>query len=99
TSTSSASRPSSPWRLWATPSPAALAVWLARPPAGHGPTPSPGDDTTTSSSRGNDLADAQAAFDQRTNEPVIAFRFNNAGARAFARYTAENVGRPVALVR
>jgi preprotein translocase subunit SecD len=33
--------------------------------------------------RGNDLADAQAAFDRRTNEPVIAFRFNNAGARAF----------------
>ena len=26
--------------------------------------------------RGNDLVDAQAAFDQRTNEPVIAFRFN-----------------------
>ena len=24
-------------------------------------------------------------FDQRTNEPVIAFRFNNAGARAFGR--------------
>jgi preprotein translocase subunit SecD len=48
--------------------------------------------------RGNDLADAQAAFDQRTNEPVIAFRFNNAGARAFARYTAENVGRPFAIV-
>ena len=48
--------------------------------------------------RGNDLADAQAAFDQRTNEPVITFRFNNAGARAFARYTAENVGRPFAIV-
>ena len=48
--------------------------------------------------RGNDLVDAQAAFDQRTNEPVIAFRFNNAGARAFARYTAEHVGRPFAIV-
>ena len=48
--------------------------------------------------RGNDLTDAQAAFDQRTNEPVITFRFNNAGARAFARYTAENVGRPFAIV-
>ena len=48
--------------------------------------------------RGNDLADAQAAFDQRTNEPVITFRFNNAGARAFARYTTENVGRPFAIV-
>ena len=48
--------------------------------------------------RGSDLADAQAAFDQRTNEPVITFRFNNAAARAFARYTAENVGRPFAIV-
>jgi protein-export membrane protein SecD len=48
--------------------------------------------------RGNDLADAQASFDQRTNEPIIAFRFNNAGARVFARYTAENVGRPFAIV-
>ena len=37
-------------------------------------------------------------FDQRTNEPVIAFRFNNAGARAFARYTTENIGRPFAIV-
>jgi SecD/SecF fusion protein len=48
--------------------------------------------------RGNDLVDAQATFDQRTNEPVIAFRFNNVGARAFARYTAENIGRPFAIV-
>jgi len=48
--------------------------------------------------RGNDLVDAQATFDQRTNEPVITFRFNNAGARTFARYTAENVGRPFAIV-
>ena len=30
------------------------------------------------------------------DEPVIAFRFT--GARAFARYTAENVGRPFAVV-
>jgi protein-export membrane protein SecD len=48
--------------------------------------------------RGNDLADAQAAFDQRTSEPIITFRFNSAGARAFARYTTENVGRPFAIV-
>jgi protein-export membrane protein SecD len=48
--------------------------------------------------RGNYLADAQTAFDQRTNEPIITFRFNNSGARAFARYTAENVGLPFAIV-
>ena len=48
--------------------------------------------------RGNDLVDAQATFDQRTSEPVITFRFNTAGARAFARFTAENVGRPFAIV-
>ena len=48
--------------------------------------------------RGNDLVDAQATFDQRTNEPVITFRFNNTGARTFTRYTAENVGRAFAIV-
>ena len=48
--------------------------------------------------RGSDLADAQAAFDQRTSEPVITFRFNSAGMRAFGKYTAENVGRPFAIV-
>ena len=48
--------------------------------------------------RGSDLADAQAAFDKRTNEPVISFRFNKTGAHAFSRFTAENVGRPFAIV-
>jgi protein-export membrane protein SecD len=48
--------------------------------------------------RGSDLVDAQAAFDQRTSEPIITFRFNSAGARAFGRFTAENVGRPFAIV-
>jgi len=31
-------------------------------------------------------------------DSVISFRFNNAGARTFARYTAENAGRPFAIV-
>src|SRR5262245_23473364 len=31
--------------------------------------------------RGDELVDAQPAFDSRTNEPVISFRFNNSGAR------------------
>jgi preprotein translocase subunit SecD len=45
-----------------------------------------------------DLTDAQAGFDQRTNEPVVSFRFNAAGTRKFARVTQENVGRPFAIV-
>jgi protein-export membrane protein SecD len=47
---------------------------------------------------GRDLVDAQAAFDQRTNEPVISFRFNANGARRFAQVTQENVGKPFAIV-
>ena len=38
------------------------------------------------------------AFDQRTNEPIITFRFNNAGARKFGKFTKDNVGRPFAIV-
>jgi preprotein translocase subunit SecD len=47
---------------------------------------------------GADLTDAQAAFDQRTSEPIVTFRFNSSGARKFAQATQENVGRPFAIV-
>jgi preprotein translocase subunit SecD len=47
---------------------------------------------------GEDLNDAQPGFDQRTNEPIVTFRFNTAGARRFAAVTQENVGRPFAIV-
>jgi preprotein translocase subunit SecD len=47
---------------------------------------------------GEDLTDAQPGFDQRTGEPIVNFRFNNNGARRFARVTQENVGRPFAIV-
>ncbi len=47
---------------------------------------------------GVDLVDAQPGFDARTNEPVVTFRFNTKGGRAFARVTKENVGRPFAIV-
>jgi preprotein translocase subunit SecD len=47
---------------------------------------------------GEDLADAHSAFDQRTNEPIISFRFNQKGARAFGEFTRVNVGRPFAIV-
>ncbi|MEZ5897977.1 MAG: protein translocase subunit SecD [Hyphomicrobiaceae bacterium] len=48
--------------------------------------------------QGEDLADAQPAFDSRNGEPVINFRFNQAGARKFGAFTKDNVGRPFAIV-
>lgn len=47
---------------------------------------------------GEDLVDSQPSFDQRTNEPVVTFRFNSSGARRFGRHTSDNVGRPFAIV-
>jgi preprotein translocase subunit SecD len=47
---------------------------------------------------GSDLTNAQPGFDQRTNEPIVQFRFNSNGARRFAQVTNENVGRPFAIV-
>jgi preprotein translocase subunit SecD len=47
---------------------------------------------------GEDLVDSQPGFDQRTNEPIVTFRFNNNGARRFADATRQNVGRPFAIV-
>lgn len=47
---------------------------------------------------GEDLNDAQPAFDTQTNEPIVSFRFNQQGALRFGRLTQENVGRPFAIV-
>lgn len=47
---------------------------------------------------GDLLVDAHTAYDPQTGEPVVAFRFNNAGARKFAEVTAENVGKLFAIV-
>jgi protein-export membrane protein SecD len=47
---------------------------------------------------GEDLTDAQPGFDQRTNEPIVSFRFNSQGARRFATATTQNVGKPFAIV-
>jgi len=47
---------------------------------------------------GADLVDAQPGFDQRTNEPIVTFRFNSTGARKFAEATQQNVGKPFAIV-
>jgi protein-export membrane protein SecD len=47
---------------------------------------------------GADLAGAVAAIDRRTQEPIVAFRFDGAGAYRFARMAREHVGRPFAIV-
>ena len=55
----------------------------------------------TSSGRrvdGEDLEDAQAAFDQQTNEPIVTFRLNTRGAKRFGILTQRNVGQPFAIV-
>lgn len=46
---------------------------------------------------GEELVDAQPAFDQN-NRPAVNFRFDPTGARAFGDYTAENIGQPFAIV-
>jgi preprotein translocase subunit SecD len=48
--------------------------------------------------QGEDLTDAQPGFDQRTQEPVVNFRFNIRGGQRFGQVTSENVGRPFAIV-
>jgi protein-export membrane protein SecD len=47
---------------------------------------------------GEDLADAQAGFDQKTSEAVVNFRLNTSGARKFGEVTQQNVGKPFAII-
>ncbi|MBV9079186.1 MAG: protein translocase subunit SecD [Methylobacteriaceae bacterium] len=47
---------------------------------------------------GADLTDATPGFDNRTNEPIVNFRFNLRGAQRFGDATTRNVGRPLAIV-
>jgi len=47
---------------------------------------------------GERLVDAQPGFDQRTNRPIVNFRFDSSGAKRFGRATQVNVGRPFAIV-
>jgi protein-export membrane protein SecD len=48
--------------------------------------------------QGEDLVDAQPAFDQRTAEPIVNFRFTVRGGQRFGQATTENVGRSLAIV-
>ncbi len=47
---------------------------------------------------GDMLVESHASYDQQTGEAVVAFRFNNTGARKFAEITTENINRPFAIV-
>jgi SecD/SecF fusion protein len=47
---------------------------------------------------GDHLTSAASEFDPQTGRPVVTFRFDTAGALEFGRITAENVGRPFAIV-
>lgn len=47
---------------------------------------------------GNDISYAGPGFTRDTKEPIASFRFNGRGTRRFAHITAENVGKPFAIV-
>ncbi len=73
-----------------------------RPPTGYKILPSRdgGEELieSRSSVTGEQLVDAQPGFDQRTNEPIVSFRFNQAGAKIFGKLSSENTGRRFAVV-
>lgn len=48
--------------------------------------------------RGDSLVNAQQAFDQRTNEPVVNITFNSQAAARWARITTNNVGKQFAII-
>ncbi len=47
---------------------------------------------------GENLIDSQPSFDQRTNEPVVTFRFDTLGAKRFGDVTRANVNRRFAII-
>jgi preprotein translocase subunit SecD len=46
---------------------------------------------------GDELVDSQPSFDQN-GQPAVSFRFDTSGARKFGDYTADNIGKPFAIV-
>lgn len=48
--------------------------------------------------KGDQLTNAVAGNDDRTNEPIVSITFDQAGGAKFARLTTENVGKPFAIV-
>ncbi len=47
---------------------------------------------------GADLESAQAAFDQRSAQPIVNFKFKGKGAKTFEDYTGANVGKYLTIV-
>ena len=47
---------------------------------------------------GENLIDSQPSVDQRTNEPVVTFRFDTLGAKRFGDVTRTNVNRRFAII-
>jgi preprotein translocase subunit SecD len=47
---------------------------------------------------GDTLIDSQPSTDSRTNQPVVTFRFDSAGAKRFGSATSKNVGKLFAIV-
>ena len=47
---------------------------------------------------GDELNNATQAFDQTNNTPTVSLTFNSQGGRKFGRVTAENVGKPFAII-
>jgi protein-export membrane protein SecD len=47
---------------------------------------------------GEQLSKADPSFDSRTNQPILSFQFNPAGARIFGKFSSENIGRRFAIV-
>ena len=47
---------------------------------------------------GDNIMDAQAIVDQRTNEPVVTFHMDSTGAQLFGQWTQENVGQMIAII-
>jgi protein-export membrane protein SecD len=47
---------------------------------------------------GDQLINAQQAFDPTTNEPAVSINFDSRGGRAFGKVTQDNVGKPFAII-
>ncbi|MCC6925728.1 protein translocase subunit SecD [Novosphingobium sp.] len=47
---------------------------------------------------GDQLTDAKASNDPKTNEPIVEIAFNQQGGAKFAKLTSENVGKPFAII-
>jgi preprotein translocase subunit SecD len=47
---------------------------------------------------GDDISEAAPGFYPQSQQPIVSFRFNARGTRRFAHITADNIGRPFAVV-